>query len=195
VRDVNKIKYGLAAFALAGCVLTVSGCAPGNTNGAYTSATATYTQDGDCTASTDNGTSYPTSDGTGINVESHPGGNFVIGHVWVYCYPTPIQHFIDVELWYSSMIGGSGGFKMVDDQKFRNPPTNDMSNPTDYEVAGECGSGFYEVRWSVVGKDSSGIPYTYSDRWKYALIKNSDCTADIGPTAAHTEGGPVNAGE
>jgi hypothetical protein len=197
---MKKIKrstsYSIAALGLAGA-LTLSGCGNSGLNsGAYSNPTKSYANS-ECTASPDSTTNpnYPTTDGTGIHTVPSSLVNRVVGHVFVTCLPSPIQHYLDVELWFHP-IEGSGQFEKVAFVEYRSMPN--QNNPTDFMVSRWCQPGVWEVRWSVVGKDSVGAPYAFSARWGYAFVKYSDCQKESTPepTSIHTEGeAPVDPAE
>jgi hypothetical protein len=182
---MKKIKYSIAALALAMGSFSVAGCGPA---GAYSNLNVTYA-DQDCTATPDNpvDTSYPTTNGTGIHTAHGSLTENVVGSVWISCDPSPLQHIIDVELWFHP-IEGYDTFKMVASDTYRNIPSQE--NATLFIVSRWCQAGIWEVRWSVVGRDNEGNPYTYSERWTYAFVKYSDCdhNATPEPTTIHTEG-------
>lgn len=184
---MKKIKYGIAALAL-GVSLALSGCSP---QGAYYNPSYTYAND-ECTASPDNPTdlTYPTTDGTGIHTAKGSLTNNVVGHVYVSCLPSPIQHYLDMELWFHS-LDGNGQFHMVSDTHYRSIPNK--NNPTNFIVARWCQPGIWELRWSVVGKDYQGAPFAYSGRWTFAFVKASDCdrAAIPEPSPTQTGDGPV----
>ena len=182
---MKKTSLSLAALGVAG-TLILTGC----NGGAYSSLNTTYAKQ-DCTASSDesNGV-YPTTDGTGVRVEHDGDEHYVMGQVWVTCDPSPIQHILDVELWYLPAYG-DGGFRKIDSHTYKSIPS--QSSQTAYAVVSDdCVAGLYKVEWSVVGRDQNGEPYTYKDTWTYAYVKSVDCT-DEGPepTVIATEGGPV----
>lgn len=176
-------RHLVTPLVLAGGLL-ISGCGP---QGAYNELTDSYAKS-ECSASTDHPGRYPTTNDTGVTVEREHNSNFIAGSVWINCDPTPIQHILDVELWYHPLTGSE--FKLQAKAKFTDkPPKDDYLN---YDLIVPCKAGIYEVRWSVVGRDNEGEPYTYSDRWKYAFVKNIDCDEDPGPsTQPSPEGGPV----
>jgi hypothetical protein len=172
---MKKIKYSLAALGLAGA-LSLTGCgAAGMASGAYSNPSKSYAQE-ECTATPDNtvNTTYPTTDGTGIHTVHASLVNNVVGHVFIACLPSPIQHYLDLELWFHP-VEGDGQFQKVAEYNYRSIPN--QNNPTDFSVSRWCQSGIWEVRWSVVGKDSMGAPFAFSSRWTYAFVKSIDCHA------------------
>lgn len=181
---MKKIKYSIAAMALAGMAFLSTGCGPA---GAYSSLTDTYGNT-ECQASTDNGSTYPMSDHTGISITRTNLINYVTGHVFIICDPSPKQHILDMELWYHPLTGGSWEQKIS--HTYRNIPGS--AEETSYSASHWCLPGMWQVRWSVVGRDNEGQPFAYSAKWEIAIVKNIDCTEEPGPsTQPSPEGGPV----
>jgi hypothetical protein len=179
---MKKIKLGIAAMALAGTL--TAGCGP---QGAYSSLTDRY-DNSECQASTDNGSTFPTSDGTGITITRTKLINYVTGHVYIICDPRPKQHILDMELWFHPLSGGS--FEKKNSITYKSIPG--AAEETGFTLSHWCMPGIWEVRWSVVGRDSVGEPFAYSAHWTYAFVKSIDCTEDPGPsTEPSPEGGPV----
>lgn len=171
---MKKIKYSLAALGLVGA-LTLSGCKdnPAGNSGAYANPSVSYANS-ECTATPDNtvNTVYPTTDGTGIHVIYAPLTSRVVAHVFITCLPSPYQHFLDLELWFHALTG-SGKFVEVASMQYKSIPN--QQNPTDFMTSRWCEPGMWQLRWSVVGKDSMQAPFAYSDKWKIAIVKYSDC--------------------
>lgn len=174
-----KIKYGLAALALAGSAFAVSGC------GAAGSGMSSVSYAGECTGVTDS-PDGPTTDGTGIEVAKTSTGSDVVGQLWASCMPSPEQQILTVQLWYST---NDTDFKFINSRKYTNVPS--QSEYTEYSVGAPCIAGVWKVKWSVVGVDDMNDSYSATGQWIAAAIDDSDCNSP-NPTAVYTATPPVS---
>jgi hypothetical protein len=183
----SKFKRGLAAIAVVGLAASVvTGC--GSKSKAYDNSTVSYAND-ICMAQTDAVDVYPTSNGTGIHVETVHGVNWVAGYVWASCPIPPISHILDVELWFHSF--GSTTWEPKPSRAFVYKNIPPMDSTFSYGATYTCVPGLWQVRWSVVGKDNLGDIYTYSHEWQVATITALDCDKPVPSVAGTTAGGPV----
>jgi hypothetical protein len=164
----TKSKYGLTAIALAGMV-TLTACI---NDAAYGNPSVSYANS-NCVAQPDEANMYPTNEGTGIHVESYKGDYFIVGQTWITCNPQPASHHLEIDLYFQSFSQKTFQREPTRLQKYTSIPPAAKQFP--FAVIFPCVPGRWQVRWSVVGQDGVGEPFTFSHNWTPITITALGC--------------------
>jgi hypothetical protein len=156
---------------------------PAGNGAAYSNPAFTYADDGECSATGSEIDTYPSNDGTGITVEDLGADKaYVVGSVWITCNPPSSSQKTDVELYHDG--------NLVAHHEFRIAPGQD--NASQYAASAPCEDGTWQVKWSAVGEDSLGNPYSTSHAWQVSNVGSSACeNAKSSPKPNQTGDGPV----